>query len=390
MTKGWRLVDRRGGLRAGGLMATVFALSPATTTLAEETVADQARAAVQRGLDYLVASQSADGGWQAFGKSHPAITALAINSLARDPAYGPDHPAARRGLAYLLNFSQSDGGVYVEDEGHKNYHTSVALMALASMKDPALADRIARAQNFLKEIQWDEGEGYETSHPWYGGQGYGRNKRPDLSNTQLMIEALHDSGLPPDDPAYKKAMIFISRCQMLDATNDQPFAQGSRDGGFVYTPANSGESMAGTDEVDGRPRLRSYGSMTYAGFKSLLYAKVDRDDPRIKAAVEWIRRHYTLDANPNMPGKQSKEGLYYYYHTFARAMAVWGEESVVDDRGVAHPWREELTRKLISLQKSDGSWVNDADRWFEGNPHLVTSYAVLALQTALESRKAGK
>lgn len=367
-----------------------ISFSSALTARGEETIADRARSAVHRGLDYLVASQSADGGWQAFGKSHPAITALVIKSLAQDAAFGPDHPATRRGLDFLLTFSQPDGGIYVEDEGHRNYHTSVALMAFSSMKDPALADRITRAQAYLKEIQWDEGEGYETSHPWYGGQGYGRNKRPDLSNTQLMIEALHDSGLPPDDPAYKKAMLFISRCQMLETTNDQVFAKGSRDGGFVYTPANNGESMAGSDDEDGRPRLRSYGSMTYAGFKSLLYARVDRDDPRIKAAVEWIGRTYTLDENPNMPGKQSKEGLYYYYHTFARALAAWGEEAVVDARGVAHPWREELARKLISLQKSDGSWVNDADRWFEGNPHLVTAYAVLALQTALESPRRGK
>jgi squalene-hopene/tetraprenyl-beta-curcumene cyclase len=179
-------------------------------------------------------------------------------------------------------------------------------------------------------------------------------------------------------------MIFVSRCQMLGNTNDQVFAAESVDGGFVYTPANGGESKAGTDLVDGKPRLRSYGSMTYAGFKSMLYAGLERDDVRVKRAVDWIRRHYTLDHNPNMPDAQSKQGLYYFYHVLSRAMSAWGEESIVDADGLPHRWRRELCEEILSLQRKDGSWVNEEDRWYEGNPHLVTAYALLALQTAID------
>jgi squalene-hopene/tetraprenyl-beta-curcumene cyclase len=172
---------------------------------------------------------------------------------------------------------------------------------------------------------------------------------------------------------------------MLGSTNDQPFATGSIDGGFVYSPVNDGESKAGTAMEGDRPRLRSYGSMTYSGFKSMLYAKVDRDDERVMRCLDWIRKHYTLDHNPNMPGAQSREGLYYYYHVFARALHAWGDQTIRDQAGDSHPWRQELCEKLISLQRDDGSWVNSEDRWFEGNPHLVTAYAVLALQTALQN-----
>jgi squalene-hopene/tetraprenyl-beta-curcumene cyclase len=341
--------------------------------------------AIDKAIAYLVASQREDGGWSAFGRSHPAITALATKCLVQNESHGPNHPAARRGLEYILRFVQPDGGIYVPDEGMRNYHTSVALMALAATKDPAHAKTIRNAQQFLKKLQWDAGEGHETSSPFFGGQGYGRHNRPDLSNTQLMLEALHQSGLPSDDPAYQKAMVFISRCQMLGETNDQAFAESADEGGFVYTPANGGESKAGTKVVDGRPQLRSYGSMTYAGFKSMLYASLDRNDVRVQRALQWIRRHYTLDHNPNMPRAQSKEGLYYYYHVFARALSAWGEESIVDANKVAHPWRNELCEKLLSLQRKDGSWVNEEDRWFEGNPDLVTAYAVLSLQTARQT-----
>lgn len=343
----------------------------------------EAHEAVERALEYLVASQRADGGWEAFGRSHPAITAMVLNGLVQDEQYGSQHPAVKRGFDVVLRFVQPDGGVYVPGEGMRNYHTSVVLMALAASKDPVHAERIRRAQQFLRKLQWDDDEGHEASSPWYGGQGYGRHKRPDLSNTQMMLEALHQSGLPPDDPVYQKALVFISRCQMLDATNDQPLADGSDGGGFVYTPVNGGESKAGTVVRDGRPRLRAYGSMTYAGFKSLLYARLDRDDLRVTRAIDWIRRNYTLDSNPNMPAEHSKQGLFYFYHVFARAMHTWGKESIRDDNGVSHFWRSELCQKLISLQRDDGSWVNEEDRWYEGNPHLVTAYAVLALQTAL-------
>lgn len=345
---------------------------------------NSARAALTKGLEYLAGSQRPDGGWEMQGESHPAITALAVQALIQDPRYGPSHPAVRRGLEFLLRSRHEDGGIYVESEGMPNYHTSVALMALASTKDEKYKDAIESAQRYLKKLQWDEGEEHDKSSAWYGGAGYGKSKRPDLSNTQMMIEALRQSGLTPDDPAYQKAMTFISRCQMLSDTNDQPFARGSRDGGFIYSPANNGESKAGEEIVEGAPRLRSYGSMTYAGFKSMLYANVKRDDPRVKAAWEWIRGHYTLDSNPNMPQAQSREGLFYFYQVCAKALDAWGEETIVDRGGTPHKWREELSAKLCALQKPDGSWTNDADRWMEGNPHLVTAYAVLTLQTALK------
>ncbi len=343
----------------------------------------ETRAAINKGLEYLVTAQRGDGAWAAFGKAHPAITSLVVAGLCADPSYGPDHPSAVRGIEFVLGFVQPDGGIYVAGEGMRNYHTSVAVMALSSVKTRTHADRIRRAQGFLKALQWDSGEGHETSSPWYGGQGYGQHKRPDLSNTQLMLEALRQSGLATDDPVYRKALVFVSRCQLLDQTNDQPLADDLDDGGFVYTAAGGGESKAGTQVVGDRPRLRSYGSMTYAGFKSMLYADVDRDDVRIRRAFEWIQRHYTLEHNPNMVGAQSKQGLYYYYHVFARALHAWDEETITDAAGRPHPWRTELCRKLLALQRSNGSWVNDEDRWYEGNPHLVTAYAVLALQTAL-------
>jgi squalene-hopene/tetraprenyl-beta-curcumene cyclase len=372
-----------------------LAVSPARADRNEErltridpVIRKESDEAQKRALEYLKASQSLDGGWTGFQGSDPAITALVAKCFAQHPDYGAKHPVVRRAFEYMVKYVQEDGGIYDPELGLHNYYTSVIVMALSTSDDPEIKQFVANAQNYLTKLQWDESENRDRSDVFYGGAGYGRHERPDLSNTQMMLEALHESGLSPEDPVFKKAQVFISRCQMLEETNDQAFAKGG-DGGFIYSPANGGESKAGfyviaTHDAHDQKVLRSYGSMTYAGFKSLLYAQVGKDDIRVQRAIQWIRTHYTLTHNPNMPDAQSKQGLYYYFHTFARALDAWGEDVIVDGASVRHEWRAELCRQLISLQRNDGSWVNEVDRWFESNPNLVTAYSVLALQTATQ------
>ena len=180
-------------------------------------------------------------------------------------------------------------------------------------------------------------------------------------------------GTPADDPDIQKALIFVSRAQNLESEyNTLPFAPKVNDGGFYYTPAAGGQSQAGTTANGG---LRSYGSMTYAGLKSMIYAGVGSNDPRVKAARAWIERHYSVEENPGL----GPQGLFYYYHTFAKALDVVGLDYVTDAEGVRHDWRKELAEELASKQLADGSWVNPQRRWLEGDPNLVTAYALLSL-----------
>ena len=351
--------------------------------LSPETAAEGQKA-IDRGLAFLRGKQEDDGGWTApYG---PAVTAIVAQGFCRDKNYGPKHAIVERALTSIARFEQSDGGIYERQQNLANYQTSVVLMMLGALDDPRQKERIAKAQKFLKELQYDDAESVDKSNPWYGGAGYNEQKRPDLSNTQMMLEALHQSGLPASDPVYQRALIFVSRCQMNEATNDQPFAKGARDGGFIYSPNAGGESKADEGTHEGNVPLRSYGSMTYSGFKSMLYGNVGRDDPRIRATLDWIRRNYTLEQNPGMPEKRAHEGQYYYYHVFARALVAWGEPVIVDAAGQPHNWREDLCRKLVSLQKADGSWTNEADRWLEGDANYVTGLTILTLQTVLQGK----
>ena len=216
----------------------------------------------------------------------------------------------------------------------------------------------------------DEEDGYETDHAYYGGIGYGGDERPDLSNAYMALEGLRATATDPDDPVWEKALTFVNRSQNRSESNDQEWA--ANDGGFTYMPGYS--PNGGT---------ASYGGMSSAGLLSLLFAGVDKDDPRIQAAYNWIQANYTLDHNPGAAG--GVQGLYYYYNVFSKSMAAYGEDVLVDADGMEHNWRNEIALKLLSLQDDDGSWVNpDSPRWWEGNSNLVTAWSVIALNAALQ------
>src|SRR5262249_8496565 len=211
---------------------------------------------------------------------------------------------------------------------------------------------IASARDFLKKLQWDDSEDVKPDDVRFGGAGYGKSQRPDLSNTAFLLDALKAAGVGKDDLAMKNAIIFVSRCQNLESEyNTTPFASKVNDGGFYYTPAGGGKLQAGQTENGG---LRSYASMTYAGLKSMIYAGVDGSDPRVKAAFKWIQKHYSLDENPGM----GQAGLFYYYHTFAKALDAMKLDSLEDISGKKHARRQEPTNHPLSPPKQNRNIAN--------------------------------
>jgi squalene-hopene/tetraprenyl-beta-curcumene cyclase len=374
------MTSRRGFLKcsASALGLAAWASSAPSHAVARwddpepsDSVATSAGKLIERGVAFLRPRQDAKGGWTT--QREPGVTALVVTALLRSGQVAPGDPSVTRALTYLEGFIGPNGGL--SEAPHANYSTSIALVAFREANVNHRYDRAIKAgQNFLKTMQWDENEGKTREDAFYGGAGYGgSNSRPDLSNTAFFIEALRETGLPADDPNLQKAMVFVSRCQNLKSEfNDQAWAGKINDGGFIYTAANGGQSMA-SPKGDGG--LRSYASMTYAGLKSMIYAGLSRDDPRVKAALAYITHHYTLDENPGL----GQQGLYYYYHTFAKTMAVLGEPTLKDANGVSHDWRRELVAALGKRQLREGGWVNHADRFMEGDPNLVTAYALLAL-----------
>ena len=339
-------------------------------------VSQQLQKVSQAGVRYLLelGQDREDGSYSK--QLGPAVTAMCTRALL-DHGVPVTHPQVQKSLKFLESVVKPDGGIYAPESTLKNYETSVSLMCFAKANvDGKYDETIRNAATFLKGLQWDEGEGHELTSGFYGGQGYGSHKRPDASNTQFFMDALKDAGEDADSEAIQKALIFMSRCQNLPSEhNTAKFTQViSEDdhGGFIYSPVGEGETKAGETPEGG---LRSYASMTYAGLKSMLHAGLEKDDLRVKAAMDWISRHYDLKTNPGM----GPQGLFYYYHTFAKTLATAELTEITDADGKVHDWKADLVSTLADQQAEDGSWTNASDRWYEGDPNLVTSYALLAL-----------
>ncbi len=327
---------------------------------------------VRQGIEYLRQRGQQDDG--AFSpKIGIGVTALAATALIQNDVPLND-PMLSKAVALVANSAQPDGGLYAPNSRLKMYETCVAVLCLeAANKDGQYDALLSNAAKFLRGEQFDEADGIDPSNLEYGGAGYGGKSRPDLSNTAFMVEALSSLKDGENDEAIAKALTFISRCQNLESQyNNSAEAAKINDGGFYYTVSEGGVSAAGDTPAGG---LRSYGSMTYAGLKSMIYAGLTPDDPRVKAALTWIRKHYTLENNPGL----GDAGLYYYYHLFAKALDSAELTNFTDEAGEKHDWRAELTEHLGQLQAADGSWTNSNSKWMESDPNLATVFSLLAL-----------
>ena len=372
---------------------------------ADRGLSGAAEAAVRGGLTALVERQGEDGSWSP--EPGPAVTALVLKALLQDGRTPGTDPAAAAALARVLADVQPDGSIRGgPDAMLANYNTAICVSALSLLPgDPAARAAVEGGVAFLKRAQWQvgmadpAGDPVDEAHPYWGGAGYGRHGRPDVSNTQMMVQALHDAGLSPTDPAFARAAAFIARCQGRPGNDYFPEGTIVPDGGVIYSTsedagnigvpqsmANPGQQDPSVDEGRRGPvsGLRGYGTMTYAGFKSFLHAGLTRDDPRVQAALGWIRSNHTLDRNPGMPEGIDQQGLYYYYLVYGQALAALGEDTLELAGGEVVDWRAALTAALVERQRADGTWSNEADRWMEGDPNLATVFAVLALQTAAE------
>jgi squalene-hopene/tetraprenyl-beta-curcumene cyclase len=359
------------------------------------------QAALAKARTWLLTQQEKSGGFTDHGaegmKANVSFTAMAVAALvAATPRTQVGEDAAiHKGLKFLVGFQQPDGSI-VDDPKWTNYCTSAAVSALAAAKVGDFAKAQARAAAYLEgsQIQGD------MKDPNYGGFPYKEHsgQTADGSNAFMATNALDANGLPADSPVRKRVEVFASGLQNRSESNtrktvvktedgtDRTVVAGDNGGGYYRV----GESKAGMiKRSDGTWELRSYGSMTYAVLKLMLFAGLDAKDPRVQALVGWISKHWTVDRNPGFenaekPEAAGQQGYFYFLYSAARALSsyekVSGQPLVVRDaEGRKHNWRYEIAQSLLLRQGKDGSWRNPVDRWMEGMQTLATSFAMQTL-----------
>lgn len=353
--------------------------------------------AIVRARKFLLSKRDeATGSWKnpvAAGFTALAATALVASTPREQVA---SDPVITKALQFLAAAQKPDGSVNSNDR-FTTYETSAAVGAFATAKIAAFASAQAKARDYLAKSQITD----EASAS-FGGFPYVSKSDPtapaDLSNLQFAVAAAHDAELK-DPEFWARVAKYLARVQNRSETNTYSLKREDKeigkeveivsgnDGGAGYGP---GMSKAGLiARPDGKFETRSYGSMTYALLKCLLFAGAKADDARVAAAVAWIQKNFAVDRNPGFesakdPVKASQQGYFYYLLTMSRALAEYEKATgkplvVTDAAGKAHDWRKEVSAQLVGLQKPDGSWANPVDRWEESDPVLVTAYAVQAL-----------
>jgi len=376
------------------------ATAPAGRAPAPDDFDAQLDAALAKGIGWLRA-QAKDGMWygpDGKGGTFPSVahTALALAPIARsltDEQRASD-PLVKKAAAFILSNVQEDGAVRQgTGREYDNYFTSVALMALEAVNDPAQAEQREKMRDFILTLQRTEKDG-----PLQGGIGYDSHGGADLSNSQFAIEALRVAGIAEDDPHMQQALEYLERVQNRsenEANKDAVYEVKGEDGATMkVVPGNDGSagyapgaSKAGMQKLpDGRFTPRGYGSMTYALLKCYILVGLDVSDPRVQAVLDWLAKNYGWDKNPGFDeaAKTNPEapywGLYYYYMTAAKALALTGLGTIETATGPRN-WRRDLWQAISSRQQADGSWRNDkSPRWDEGDPLIATSFALDALQ----------
>ena len=388
--------------------AMAASLLAATILAGTGDIEARARAGIARGAAWLVSQQGTNGVWS--NPAFPALTAMPAWALS---AAGVDTAVVARAAAYVRSCAQPDGGIYVAVPGRRGgalgtYNTAICMTALHYADNAGSVRVIQKAREYVASTQLVGDDGQSNA----GGFGYEKNSPngyADLNNSAWAIAAMRvtqdvEESRPADerrvDIDWDAARAFVDKMQIKPG---EAGADPDDAGGFLYKredgkPPAPPEGMAPPKGRNGkpppevleklragagakRPPLRSYGSITYSGLEAMIFAQFSRDDPRVVSAIDYARRHWTLDENPGM----GQQGVYYYYTIMARALSLLDVDELpaAVEGAPAVKWREELVDRVLSLQREDGSWANSNNRFWEGDPVLSTSYAILTLEYAL-------
>ncbi len=173
---------------------------------AAESDAQAYQQAVDRAIGFLqTKAQGPDGSYAAY--AGPGVTAIVTTGILHN-GRSPDDPVVAKSLKYLAGLVQPDGGIYQKESLYRNYETCIVVLCLTAANRNGRYDKLLKnAEKYLKGEQWDEDEGKQLESYDYGGAGYGKHERPDLSNTSFLIDALAARGRGAEDEAMQRALI---------------------------------------------------------------------------------------------------------------------------------------------------------------------------------------
>jgi squalene-hopene/tetraprenyl-beta-curcumene cyclase len=404
----WTPRIRRGAaVLFGLLMVALVGQAQAVDSPPQSPAALRARQiadSLERAATFLTDRQSSDGAWRSDVyppfRDGDALTPVVLESLLCQPLSAKLEAACRRATAYLEAPIQADGTISVGPHGlsYPVYTAAASVVALSDVHN----GRRSRARDawlqYLRDRQLTESLGWRSEDSVYGGWCYSPDlprkpqtgeatpalSEPNLSATAFAIDALRVAGCGPEDPAVKKAMSFVNRCQNYHERNAPVADLAFDDGGFFFMLEDAVRNKAGVAGRDstGRERFNSYGSATADGLRALLKCGQPSESLRVVATRRWLDSHFSADSHPGNYAKDrehAREAPYYYY---ARSQVLAWQVLCRANASTVRPTATQaisLADALLARQEADGSWRNKAVDLREDDPLVATSAAVQAL-----------
>jgi squalene-hopene/tetraprenyl-beta-curcumene cyclase len=274
-------------------------------------------------------------------------TAFVLMALARvaDPNPTRLRAAIRRGLAWLVSMQNRDGGWGAFDhENNLQFLNHIPFADHNAMLDPSTADVTARAIECLGQLGWSSSHpvikralAFLKSDQTDDGSWFGRWGVNYVYGTSGVLRALEAVGLA-----------FLPECDR--AANWLRSVQNA-DGGF-------GESVLSYYSTEFKAKGKSTASQTAWGLIGLL-ATVPRDDPSVARAVEWLVSRQNPDGTwdeAEFTGTGFPQVFYLKYHLYRNSFPLYalaryenlcgGKKRYV---GVQVPAEE--------IEHSDGRWA---------------------------------
>jgi hypothetical protein len=303
-----------------------------------EVVPRDVREMYDRGLQYLVKSQSESGDWQG-GDSGPGVTGMALMAFlasGEDPNFGLYSKQIRKAVKSIIRAQNASTGFF----GHSMYHHGFAMLALAeaygSVDDRNLwtdAEKgKSRSIGAALELAVRAAITSQKKNS-FGGWRYS----PDSNDADTSVSgavlvgllAARNAGIEVPDEAIDRA---ISYYQSMTSNSGQVAYAGG---------------IGGFDE-----------SIARISIGSLVYSVARRKDlPQHKATLEYLKQR--IETPPNS---------YREYTAYYQAQALFQ-----GDLPTWEKWNKLLVRNLKQQQQPDGSFQGDF------GPQIATSLSLLAL-----------
>ncbi|KAJ3391943.1 hypothetical protein HDU84_005091 [Entophlyctis sp. JEL0112] len=200
------------------------------------------QSAIERGINWLLAMQSSNGGWAAFDKDNnnkfltklpfcdfgevidpPSVdvTAHVVEALGKH-GFSYTHPSVWRACEYLFEEQEPNGSWFGRWGVNYVYGTGAVIPALASIGFDMKDARVGRACDWLRAHQMPCGGWGESCVSYVEVESAGKSESATASQTAWALMALAAANRPEDRQAILRGVKYLVAVQSENGTWGEP------------------------------------------------------------------------------------------------------------------------------------------------------------------------